>query len=185
MSKASVRKAIAQFSAPQLRDVILDLYSRSKEAKELLDFFAEPEIDKKEEEYIDLVLKETNRRRHGLPAMRLREIRSIIKKFTRLGPGDEAVGDFMARCFLVMCKYVQIHYVEEKQVEQIGKLFEDTLKFLEKHRMAEEYMARFEKAIDNIPHESGYRYPYLVLNRMLSDFVNRENRVADDEFLAN
>ena len=47
MSKTTVRKAIEEFEAAELRQLIFDLYAKSKEAKEILDFYAVPDIAKK------------------------------------------------------------------------------------------------------------------------------------------
>lgn len=44
MSKTTLRKAIKDFEAPELRELLIDVYTKSKEARELLDFFAEPDI---------------------------------------------------------------------------------------------------------------------------------------------
>lgn len=46
MSKTSVRKSLEQFDAAELRQLIFDLYAKSKEAKEILDFYAVPDIAK-------------------------------------------------------------------------------------------------------------------------------------------
>ena len=47
MSKTTVRKSLEQFDAAELRQLIFDLYAKSKEAKEILDFYAVPDIAKK------------------------------------------------------------------------------------------------------------------------------------------
>lgn len=58
MSKTSVRKSLEQFDAAELRQLIFDLYAKSKEAKEILDFYAVPDIAKKLEEYKKPIAKE-------------------------------------------------------------------------------------------------------------------------------
>ena len=57
MSKSSVKKSIKDFEAPQLQELILDLYGKSKEVKEILDFFANPDIEKKSEDYKSVLYK--------------------------------------------------------------------------------------------------------------------------------
>ncbi|MCI9173195.1 MAG: hypothetical protein HFJ92_08810 [Muribaculaceae bacterium] len=75
MSKTTVKKSLEGFDAPQLRQFILDLYAKSKEAKEILDFYAVPDINKKLEEYKKPVLKEAwryTRRAHHPRIPRIR-----------------------------------------------------------------------------------------------------------------
>ena len=51
MSKTTVKKSLEGFDACELRQLILDIYTKSKEAKEILDFYAVPDIAKKLDEY--------------------------------------------------------------------------------------------------------------------------------------
>ncbi|WP_290090990.1 hypothetical protein [uncultured Duncaniella sp.] len=51
MSKTTVKKSLEGFDAGELRQLILDIYTKSKEAKEILDFYAVPDIAKKLDEY--------------------------------------------------------------------------------------------------------------------------------------
>lgn len=150
MSKAELRKAIAGFEAPELRQIILDLYSKSREAKEILDFFANPDPKKKADEYMEAILKEVNRTRHRLPAMRIREIRSIIKKFERLQPGDDAVASMMAEAFLLICRYGSIYYIEDEKINQLDPFFTDTINRLRRTRLFEEYNPRLRKGVMSI-----------------------------------
>ena len=48
MSKTTVKKSLEGFDAGELRQLILDIYTKSKEAKEILDFYAVPDIAKKD-----------------------------------------------------------------------------------------------------------------------------------------
>ena len=50
MSRTTLRKAIKDFDAEELRQLIMDIYARSKEAKEILDFYANPDIRAKREQ---------------------------------------------------------------------------------------------------------------------------------------
>ena len=50
MSKTTLRKLLNDFSDVQLRSLIMDVYSHSKDAREYLDFLADPDVMKKTEE---------------------------------------------------------------------------------------------------------------------------------------
>ncbi|MCM1163326.1 MAG: DUF6155 family protein [Muribaculaceae bacterium] len=185
MSKASLRKTLNGFTAPQLLDIILDLYSKSREAKEILDFFASPDLDKKSDEYLNLIIKEIYRTRHYVPAMRVREIRSIIKRFSKLEPGDEAVARLMVNTILEICKYAKNNYLEENKVEQVVKLFSDTLKELCSTRLFEEYAPRLRKTLSEIRPNDKYCYIRTELMRELKRAEEGNFSDEDDDFLAN
>lgn len=51
MSKTSLRKFLKDLNDQELQSLIMDVYSHSKDAKEYLDFLAEPDVAKKTEEY--------------------------------------------------------------------------------------------------------------------------------------
>jgi len=75
---------------------IPDIYTKSNEAKEILDFYAVPDIAKKLDEYKKTILKEVQRYVRRAHRPRIPRIRATIKKFSILDPGDEAVGELMA-----------------------------------------------------------------------------------------
>ena len=106
MSKTSVRKSLEQFDAAELRQLIFDLYAKSKEAKEILDFYAVPDIAKKLEEYKKPIAKEVWRYSRRAYRPRMQRIRSAIRKFTVLDPGDEAVGQLMVFTILEFCRKI-------------------------------------------------------------------------------
>jgi hypothetical protein len=164
VSKLALRKAIADFDAPQLRELLMDIYTRSREAKELLDFYATPDVDKKFDEYKKLIDKEVYRIKRRRPAPRMREIRAAIRKFARLEPGDEAVGQLMAETVIELCNMAKSTFVDDKLAEQTDRLFADTLEYLKARRMAEDYGFRFRKAIESIRPEDRY----CLLRRLLA-----------------
>ncbi len=95
MSKTTVKKSLEGFDAGELRQLILDIYTKSKEAKEILDFYAVPDIAKKLDEYKKTILKEVQRYVRRAHRPRIPRIRATIKKLSILDPGDEAVGELM------------------------------------------------------------------------------------------
>lgn len=150
MSKVTVRKTIAEFDARQLRELILEVYSKSKEAKELLDFFATPDIEAKVEEYKVPLFKEINRVYHHLPHPRMPKIRSILKRFSMLEPGDEAIAQLRAYIMLEFCETGKDDPFEPNIVEAIDKFFRETLIFMKKRAMLDEYFPQFKKAIESM-----------------------------------
>ena len=138
MSKTTVRKSLEQFDAAELRQLIFDLYAKSKEAKEILDFYAVPDIAKKLEEYKKPIAKEVWRYSRRAYRPRMQRIRSAIRKFTVLDPGDEAVGQLMVFTILEFCRMAADETLKDTTNEAVNKFFAETLTYLDSRMMLDE-----------------------------------------------
>lgn len=172
MSKTTVRKSLEGFDAAELRQLILDLYAKSKEAKEILDFYAVPDIAKKLEEYKKPIVKEVWRYTHHAYHPRIMRIRSTIRKFTVLDPGDEAVGRLMAFTILEFCKMTSVETLMDSTNDAINKFFAETLAYLDSRLLLDEYEPQFAKAIREM---KDFRYYSNPLKRLLSDTLAKYN----------
>lgn len=154
MSKTTVRKALAGLEASELRELMLDIYARSKDARALLDFYAVPDIQKLYESFEARIDKELARRKRRMPAPRIAEIKRIVKDFSRFDPGEETIGELMAETVLKFCTFASGHYVDDRLAEQMCAFFDLTLQYIIPRRMMSRYGPRFNKEIDAIrPHE--------------------------------
>ena len=61
MSKTTLKKQLALMTAGQIAELVLDLYAARPEAKEYLDFYVQPDIDKRLERAKSNIKKEINR----------------------------------------------------------------------------------------------------------------------------
>lgn len=170
MSKTTVKKSLEGFDAPQLRQLILDLYAKSKEAKEILDFYAVPDIAKKLEEYKKPIVKEVWRYTRRAYRPRMARIRAAIKKFTLLDPGDEAVGQLMAFTILEFCKMASEETLKDTTNEAVNKFFGETLTYLDSRLMLEEFQPQFAKAIREM---KDFRYYSNPIKNMLSQTLSQ------------
>lgn len=165
MSRTTVKKVIEGFDAAQLRQLILDIYTRSKEAKELLDFYAVPDIAKKLEEYKKPILKEVWRYTRRAYHPRMSRIRATIRKFTALDPGDEAIGQLMAFTVIEFCKMAADETLKDTTNEAVNKFFGETLDYLSSRMLLDEYQPQFAKAIREM---KDFRYYTNPLKRLLT-----------------
>lgn len=175
MSKATVRKTIAEFDAPQLRELILDVYSKSKEAKELLDFFANPDIAAKIEEYKKPLYKEVHRFTRHAHHPRMPKIKTILKKFAKLEPGDEAIAELRVYVVLEFCDVGYDTALSTKIVDAVDSFFTDTLKFLRERTMLDEYRPRLKKKIESMKDHLFYK------NQLKKTLIYTLNHFDDDE----
>lgn len=58
MSKSTIKKTLMTMSKEEIIDMVLAMYDARKEAKEYLEFFANPNEDGKLEEYKKIIIEE-------------------------------------------------------------------------------------------------------------------------------
>lgn len=95
MSKKEVKGAIKDLDRDQLVDLILDLYSNVKQAKEYLDFYANPDEETKAEEIKEKIFKEFFPSRHRFGKCRFSPGKKLISDFVKMGGSQELVLDLM------------------------------------------------------------------------------------------
>ena len=66
--------------------MVLELYSARKEAKDYLEFYAEPDEQGKLEEYKDIIREEFYPKRNRDPQMRFSVCRKAVSDFKKLTP---------------------------------------------------------------------------------------------------
>ncbi|MDE6416140.1 MAG: hypothetical protein K2K68_03840 [Duncaniella sp.] len=142
MSKLSVKKAISQFTPEQLRGLILDIYTKYKDAKEFLDFFADPDIEKTADRYREALNKEIYRVHHRQQSPRISVIKRILKDFSNLEPGFEAETtlrlEVLQRLTKVGCANRSTY--RDTLFNGIGKFAADTCTFLERNGIIDEHI---------------------------------------------
>ncbi|MCM1136967.1 MAG: DUF6155 family protein [Duncaniella sp.] len=175
MSKATVRKAIAGFEASELKELIIDVYSKSKEAKELLDFFANPDISAKIDEYKKPILKEIHRYTRHNHHPRMPKIRAMLKKFSILEPGDEAIAELRAYIVLEFCKLGSETSLQASVEEAVDKFFRETLMFMKKRGLLDDYERQFRKSIESM------RDRIFFKNQLKKYLLYTLNHFEDDE----
>lgn len=151
MSKTTLKKAIAQLTEEQLRGLILEVYEKSKESREWLNFFAEPDIDEKLEDYKAEAYKEVMRYKRHLPMPRLAKLRKLIKKFSLFEPGDELVIEFQLYVFDCLCRVVAVSGNTLACLNVTNNILTDILKYIEKRKLVDEYLPALEKSLGRIP----------------------------------
>ncbi len=173
MSKVTVKKVISQFTPEQLRGLILDIYSKYKEPKEYLDFFAEPDIEGALDRYRKLAAKEIFRIHHHLPAPRVTTIKGIIKSFAMLEPGYEAEAtlrlDILHDLLLLGAQNLKV--LRESQFNSICNYMNETCRFLDKNGLLESNIGNIKDQISMTKaKERWYNYFYNILSDTISEW---------------
>lgn len=134
MSKAALRKELTSFDADQLRELVMNIYDSSKEAKAYLEFFLNPDADAMRQKKIDLIFKELKRvKRRNLSKARMSVIRKHIKEFASFGVGYEQTESLMMGAISLsasMEKYVSYTSAQENGLK---RLISEYMKLAEKN----------------------------------------------------
>lgn len=94
MSKAQLKKELSNLSKDQIIEVVLDLYTLRKDAKEYFEYYLKPDVDSLYNKYEEKIFKELNRVKryhHYIKncASRISHIKRMIKEFDSFGSGKE------------------------------------------------------------------------------------------------
>lgn len=129
----------------------MDLYQARPEAREYLDFFVKPDIDKKLEKAKANIHKELSRQSRGRNRSRSTRVRRFIKDISSLNPGPEPVLEVMAYTIEEACRIGADQWI--KTTTQLGycRLLNDTILYADSCGLLSDILPRLEKAIDDIP----------------------------------
>ncbi len=148
MSKAQLKKYIQGLDREHLEEFILDIYSDVKPAKEYLDFFLNPDVEK--------VVAKTQQalysklyRPSGEPIMRLKftKINDIMKDFTAKVRDPYVVADMMEYLLALLCGYGSHYCHDEAFVRSLVANFGRFSKWLVKHSLEKEYQEKMDELI--------------------------------------
>lgn len=122
MSKKSLKKELDQLTREQLSQIILDLYDARREAKEYLEFFLHPNVDKVLAQQLALVEKEMRRQKWGRSRGRVTNIKKAVTELITLKPGDEVVLEMLFKTIFIIGKADRVVELTESQEKLAGNL---------------------------------------------------------------
>lgn len=141
---------MAEMTAEQLSELILDLYSAKAEAKEYLDFFVSPDIDKKLDKAKTAITKEVYRQSRGRNRSRPTRIRRMIKDLASLDPGAEHVAELMVYAIEVLCTVGADQLMKPASNSAYCKMLNDAVIYVDSAGYARVFIPRLEKAIADL-----------------------------------
>lgn len=149
MSKAQLKKYIQVLDREHLEEFVLDIYSDVKPAKEYIDFFLNPDVNK--------VVEKTQRaiyskvfRPNGDPVLKLKftKINDIMKDFTAKVRDPYIVADMMMYLLTLLCNYGSKYYHSESFVRSLVANFGRLSKWLVSSGLENEYKDKMSSLID-------------------------------------
>lgn len=138
-------------SAEQISEMVLDLYAARSEAREYLDFFVSPDIEKKLDKSRSLIKKEMSRNSKGRNKSRSTRIRRFIKDISSLNPGTEPVAEIMTFAVEAFCEVGSDQIIKTSVQNGYARLLHDTIIYINDAGLVGDYLPRIEKAVDSMP----------------------------------
>lgn len=133
MSKTQLKKEISGFDKDQLVQLILDLYSARKDAKEYFEFFLNPDLGALTDKYRAEILKEFSRGKYSRSNARISRVRTLIRQYASFGIGAEPVIDLMVESLKTGLIVERSKYVTKTYINGMKKLAVDILKEGDRH----------------------------------------------------
>lgn len=137
-------------SAEQISEMVLDLYAARSEAREYLDFFVSPDIEKKLDKSRSLIKKEMSRNSKGRNKSRSTRIRRFIKDISSLNPGAEPVAEIMTFAVETFCEVGSDQIIKTSVQNGYARLLHDTIIYINDAGLVGDYLPRIEKAVDSM-----------------------------------
>lgn len=158
MSKAEVKKYIKSLERNSLEELVMDLYSARKEAKEYLEYVTKPNDKGKLEEYREIITKEFFPSR-GEAKLRFSVCRKAVSEYKSLDPAPEFLADLML--YIPECASEIANDwgdMWEQFYDAAENNFKAAMKYISEHHL----QSQFQKRIDIILHNcesSGWGFP--------------------------
>ena len=160
MSKTLLKKELQHLDRDGVVQVLLDLYSSRKEARDWLDFFANPDVGKRLDKAREAINKELNRGR-GQSKARISHIRKTIKDFASLQPGDEAIAELMTHTVEQAYASSRRIRLSNTLIAGLQRLVTDIVAWLDEAGQLGTMMPRLQEATIALPPRSVLK-PYLA-----------------------
>lgn len=135
-------------TAEQIAEMVLDLYSARPEAKEYLDFFVSPDIDKKLDKARSAIKKEISRTSRGRNKARSTKVRRLIKDVASLNPGAEHVAEIMTFALETMCETSRTQIIKTTTQNGFARLLRETLLFIDSNGILTQFLPRIETSVN-------------------------------------
>lgn len=148
MSKAQLKKYIQELDRAHLEEFVLDIYSDVKPAKEYLDFFLNPDVNKVVEKTQRAIYSKVYRP-SGEPLGRLKfsKINDIMKDFANKVRDPYIVADMMVYLLTLLCEFGLRHSHGEAFVRSLVANFGRFSKWLVSSGLENEYKEKMNSMI--------------------------------------
>jgi len=148
MSKTDVKNYIQSLDRVSLEQLVMDLYSAKKEAKEFLEYTIKPNDMEKLEEYRQIIKREFFPKR-GIGKMRFSVCRKAVSDYKKLDPIPEFLADLMLSIPEYASEMTQYGDLWEQFYISAANNFEAAMKYIAKNNLQKKFQYRIDKILNN------------------------------------
>lgn len=158
MSKLEVKKYVKSLDRSSLEELVMDLYSARKEAKEYLEYVIKPNDSAKLEEYKAIITNEFFPKR-GDAKLRFSVCRKAVSEFKSLDPLPELLADLML-CIPEYASQIADEWGDmwEQFYDAAENNFKAAMKYISQHQLQSPFQERIDIILKNCE-SSGWGFP--------------------------
>ncbi len=180
MTKKKLKSFLMSKDKDEIIKLVLDLYSARKEAKEYLDFFAEPNEEQKLEQYKHIIREEFYPSGKRQPKPRLSVCRKALSDFKKLNPSEESIAELMVFYMENACQFTHDYGdMWEQYYDSVEGNFDRTLRYIVLYDLWDKYDSRINQCLQWAS-RCGWGFPY-ALNDMYED-MKAQNEILRKEY---
>ena len=151
MSKAKLKKHMLSMTKEQVVDVMLELYSSSKEAKSWLEFYIEPDVKKELEKYKKAIRNQFFSWKGYPKDPSFRECNNLVSSFMKLYPDPHTTADLMLYYVEQGCELTrQFGDYDAPFYRAVENNFNKAMKFISEYNLDVELYPRIKRMIDSV-----------------------------------
>jgi len=135
MSKAALKKALDSMTKEQLSEIIIDIYSARKDAKEYFEFYLDPNVCRLFDKYNSTITKEFNRSKRGYSSARISKIKKSIKEFASFSPGENYILDLQISALKSAMEASSIFRFTEANTKSFSGILQTAIDYANKNAL--------------------------------------------------
>ena len=148
----------------QISELVLDLYSARPEAKEYLDFFLSPDIDKRlEKAKVNIDKELTRNSRRGYYRPRMTRVKRFIRDIQSLNPGAEHVIDVSMYALHRITVIGSDHWIKDTTQRGAARLLTDTVKIADTAGLLDMVLGPARESIGKMSGDTFYSRQFKLL----------------------
>ena len=150
MSKATIKKMLKAMPKEEIIGMVLEMYDARKEAKEYLEFFANPDEDGKLEEYKKIIIEEFYPAKITKePQTRFSVCRKAVSDYKKLKPSADKLADLMLCYVENACQFTHDYGdMWEQYYTSVENNFDKTMDFIAKNDLLERFKPRLKQCME-------------------------------------
>lgn len=145
-------------SAGEMADMVLDLYTARKEAREYLDYYVSPDIEAKKEQLKAVLEKETARFTRRSWKVRITVFKKELKKFDSYQPDDETRASTYSMAVIFALSTAGLSRAPENFRKSVLKLLHDAIVVISQCGMLKNELPSIVQTIEQLGESWGTGY---------------------------